>query len=152
MDQRRAIKHAIKRQFPVIDSNDSLERAIALMAQANVSVLAVKVKEELIGLMTVRDVMQGLAKGDDAGKISIGSFMTKCEFTTERSTKNSCFQLDENEDVMSAIKIMHEADVNHLVVTGEKSKPLGIVSSLELIKLFASLNTEAGSGSQTAGQ
>jgi predicted transcriptional regulator len=138
MDSKRAIKHAIKRKFPVIDSNDSLDRAIQLMAQANVSVLAVKVGEELVGLMTVRDVMQGLVQGVDIRAVSAGSLMTKCEFTTERSTKNSCFQLDEEEDILSAMKVMYEAGVNHLLVTGEKNKPLGIVSSLELVKFFAS--------------
>jgi predicted transcriptional regulator len=33
---------------------------------------------------------------------------------------------------------MYEGGINHLLVTGEKNKPLGIVSSLELVKLIAS--------------
>jgi len=65
--------------------------------------------------------------------------MTKCDFNTDKSSKNACIQLDEDEDVISAIKVMYEAGVNHLLVTGEKSKPVGIVSSLELIKLAAIL-------------
>jgi len=40
--------------------------------------------------------------------------------------------------MISAIKVMNEAGVNHLLVTGEGTKPLGIVSSLDLIKLIAS--------------
>jgi predicted transcriptional regulator len=139
MEERRKVKHAIKRKFPVIDVDDSLKEAIELMAEANVSVLAVTVKEELIGIVTVTDVMHGLARGYDVKETKVLSFMTKCEFTTENSAINSCFQLDEDEDVLSAIKVMYEARVNHLLVTGVKHEPLGIVSSLELVKLVASL-------------
>jgi len=41
------------------------------------------------------------------------------------------------EEVFSAIKVMNEAGVNHILVTGEKTKPLGIISSLEVVKLVA---------------
>jgi predicted transcriptional regulator len=139
MDERRKVKHAIKRKFPVIDVDDSLEDAIKLMTQSNVSVIAVKVKEELIGVVTVSDVLRGLANEYDVKETKIITFMTKCEFSTKNSAKNSCHQLDEDEDVLSAIKVMHEAGVSHLLVTGVQHEPKGIVSSLELVKLVASL-------------
>lgn len=132
------VKQAIRRKFPVIDIDDSLQSAIRLMAEANVSVLAVKVGEELIGVVTVADVMHGLANDYDLDNTKISTFMTKCEFHTASSTKHSCIQLDEDQDVISAIKVMYEAGVNHLLVTGERNVPKGIVSSLELIKLVAS--------------
>lgn len=137
MAESLKVKQAIKRKFPVIDVDDSLDMAIRLMAETNVSVLAVKIGAELIGIVTVWDVMNGLAHGYDRQQTKISTFMTKCEFNTEKSTKNCCIQLDEDEDVISAIKVMYEAGVNHLLVTGEKGKPVGIVSSLELIKLAA---------------
>jgi predicted transcriptional regulator len=137
MEERRKVKHAIRRRFPVIDVDDSLEKAIQLMAHTNVSVLAVKVDEEMIGIVTVTDVMHGLSKGYNLKETKVLTFMTKCEFTTEHSTKNSCYQLDEDEDVLTAIKVMYEARVNHLLVTGVKHEPKGIVSSLELVKLVA---------------
>lgn len=139
MAESLKVKQAIKRKFPVIDVDDSLDMAIQLMAETNVSVLAVKVGAELIGIVTVWDVMNGLAHDYDRQQTKISTFMTKCDFNTERSTKNSCIQLDEDEDVISAIKVMYEAGVNHLLVTGEKGTPVGIVSSLELIKLAAIL-------------
>lgn len=131
------VKQAIKRKFPVIDINDSLGAAICLMAEKSVSVLAVKVQEELIGIVTVSDVMHGLANNDDLEKTKISDLMTTCTFDTEESTEHSCLQLDEEENTLSAIRVMLEAGVNHLLVTGEESTPLGIVSSLELIKLVA---------------
>ena len=137
MAESLKVKQAIKRKFPVIDIDDSLEMAIQLMAETNVSVLAVKVGAELIGIVTVWDVLNGLAHNFDRQQTKISTFMTKCEFHTEKSSKNACIQLDEDEDVLSAIKVMYEAGVNHLLVTGEKGKPVGIVSSLELVKLAA---------------
>lgn len=134
----KKVKNAIKRKFPVITIDDSLESAIKIMSEANVSVLAVKAGEDLIGILTVTDVMSALSDDKDPDQTKISTFMTKCDFHTRLSSRNSCLQLDEDEDVMSAIKVMNEAGINHLLITGEKAKPLGIVSSLELIKLVAS--------------
>lgn len=138
MKKGKKVKYAIKRKFPVINIDESLEKAINLMAKANVSVLAVKIEETLVGILTISDVMQALADEKNLSATKIATFMTKCDFHTKDSTKNACLQLDEEEDVFSAIKVMNEAGVNHLLVTGEKTKPLGIVSSLELVKLVAS--------------
>jgi len=49
-----------------------------------------------------------------------------------------CVQLDEDEDAISAIKVMYEAGVNHLLVSGSQGEPVGMVSSLEIIELLAS--------------
>jgi predicted transcriptional regulator len=139
MAESLKVKQAIKRKFPVIDIDDNLDLAIQLMAETNVSVLAVKLGAELIGIVTVWDVLNGLAHDCDRKGTKISTFMTKCEFNTEKSSKNACIQLDEDEEVIAAIKVMYEAGVNHLLVTGEKGKPVGIVSSLELVKLAAVL-------------
>lgn len=140
MVEQLKVRQAIKRKFPVIDVDDNLDMAIQLMNETNVSVLAVKVGEELIGLLSVWDVMNGLAHDYDRNNTKISALMTKCEFHTDKSSKNACVQLDEDEDVISAIKVMFEAGVNHLLVTGERGAPVGIVSSLELVKLAAQLS------------
>lgn len=138
MPEKLTIKQAIKRKFPTIGNEDILETAIQMMTEANVSVLAVKVGEELIGLVTIADVMHSLSRGDDFQKTKISSFMTKCEFDTSQETRNPCLQLDENEGALSAIKVMYDTGVNHLLVSGEEGKAVGIVSSLDIIKLFSS--------------
>jgi predicted transcriptional regulator len=138
MEKYLKVKQAIKRKFPVIKSNESIRAAINLMAEANVSVLAVEADKELIGMITVSDVMQGVANDYDLQKTKISIFMTECRIDNKNSTARTCIQLDEDQDVISAIKVMYEGGINHLLVTGEKNKPLGIVSSLELVKLIAS--------------
>jgi predicted transcriptional regulator len=137
MTERKTIKNAIKRKFPVININDTLETALKMMSQANVSVLAVKIEKELIGIVSISDVMYSLANGDDLQETTISSFMTKCEFNTGKETRNPCIQLDEDEDALSAIRVMYEAGVNHLLVSGANGEAVGIVSSLEIVKLLA---------------
>lgn len=137
MAETKTIRQAIKRKFPTIDIDDTLETALRLMAQSNVSVLAVKVGEELIGIVTVSDVMYSLANEDDLKETKISSFMTKCEFNIEHETRNPCIQLDEDQDALSAVKVMYESGVNHLLVSGTAGKAVGIVSSLEIVKLLA---------------
>lgn len=137
MTEKITIKQAIKRKFPAINYEDSLGTAIEMMTAANTSVLAVKVGEELIGIVTISDVMYSLSNGDDFEETKISSFMTKCEFDTSTVTRNPCIQLDENEEALSAIKVMYEAGVNHLLVSGTDGKAVGIVSSLDIVKIFA---------------
>ncbi len=137
MTDKRTIRQAIKRKFPMIDVDDSIDQALSMMKDANVSVLAVKVGEELIGLVTISDVMHSLANEDDLSETKILNIMTKCEFNTSEETRNPCIQLDEDEDALTAIKVMHEAGVNHLLVSGIDGKAVGIVSSLEIVKLLA---------------
>ncbi len=137
MTEGKTIRQAISRKFPHVDFDNNLEIALQIMTEANVSVLAVKLEEELIGLVTVSDVMFSLANGDDIKETKVSTFMTKCEFDISHETRNPCIQLDEDEDALSAIKVMHEAGVHHLLVSGTGGKAVGIVSALELVKLFS---------------
>jgi predicted transcriptional regulator len=131
------VKQAINKKFPVIEGEDSLGAAVHLMAQNNVSVLVVKVEGELTGIITVSDVMHGLANDYDLAETKISTFMTGCRIDNKNSAKQPCIQLDEDMDVISAIKVMYEGGINHLLVTGAVNKPLGVVSSLDLVKLIA---------------
>jgi CBS domain-containing protein len=136
MAEGKTIQQAIQRKFPEININDNLESALKIMTEANVSVLAGKIGEELVGLITVSDVMFSLSNGDDIKETKVSSFMTKCEFNNSKETRNPCIQLDEDEDALAAIKVMYEAGVHHLLVSGTGGKVTGIVSALELVKLF----------------
>ncbi len=64
--------------------------------------------------------------------------MTECNVHGKNADSKPCIQLDEDMDILSAIKVMYEGGINHLLVTGENNGTLGVVSSLELIKLVAS--------------
>ena len=136
MDNTRSIKEAITRRYPEVGLDDTLETAIREMASNNTSALVVISGGELVGLVTISDVMFSLAHDRDPGDTKNSSFMTKCDLIHREGTRNPCAQLDEDQDAISAIKVMFAAGVNHLVVSGGKGKPIGVVSSLELVKLL----------------
>ena len=64
--------------------------------------------------------------------------MTSCELIGSQRSRQPCAQLDEDEDLLSAIKVMNEGGVNHLLVSGSRGEPVGMVSSLEIIKHLVS--------------
>lgn len=138
MENKITIKNAVKRKFPAVGLSDTLDTALQAMAKANASALVVKTDEDLVGVVTISDIMYSLTNEDDLHQTPVSSFMTSCEFISDKATNNPCVQLDEDEDVLSAIKVMNEAGVNHLLVSGSKGEPVGMVSSLEIIKLLAS--------------
>ncbi len=138
MGNSNTIRNAVRRKFPAVDIGDSLETTMRTMAQEDVAALVVKVEKELVGIVTMADVMYSLANNDAPEETKISSFMTKCEIVSDKDIRNPCVQLDEDEDLMSAIKIMHDAGVNHLLVSGREGDPVGMVSSMDIIKLLAS--------------
>ncbi len=134
----KIIKSAVKRKYPAVAIEESLAKVIDIMAKTNSSAVVVKVGEEVVGIVAISDIMQALAEGDDLVETKVSSFMTKCELISSQETRNPCAQLDENQDLMSAIKVMYEGGMNHLLVSGSDGKTVGMVSSLEIIKLLAS--------------
>ncbi len=138
MGNSNTIRNAVRRKFPAVDVDDSLETAMNTMAQEDVTALVVKVGKELVGIVAMADIMYSLANNDAPKETKISSFMTKCEIVSDKEIRNPCIQLDEDEEVMSAIKIMYDAGVNHLLVSGREGDPVGMVSSMDIIKLLAS--------------
>jgi len=138
MAAMKTIKQAIKRKYPAINHDQTVQEAMVLMAENNASALVVKFNEELIGIVTVVDIMQCLAEDVEPASRTISSFMTKCDLITDKGTANPCAQLDENLDIISAVKVMYQAGINHLVVSGENDEAVGIVSSMQLLKCLVS--------------
>ena len=137
MTRNKTIKNALRQDFPAVKINDSLETALKIMARGNVTALLVKLDEEVVGIITISDIMYSLAEEDDPQQITVSSFMTKCELITTKTVKSPCVQLDEDEDILAAIKVMNEAGVNHVLVSRSGGKPVGVVSSLEIIQVLA---------------
>lgn len=133
----KTIKTAIKRKYPAVSLDDTVKTAMEAMAKNNASALVVKNGDDLLGIVTITDIMHCLADDLDPQATSVSTFMTKCDLITAKETTNPCAQLDEDLDALSAVKVMLNAGVNHLIVSGKKGEPVGIVTSLELIKLIS---------------
>ena len=138
MGKGKTIKDAIRKGAPTVNIEDSLETALKIMARENISAILVKKNTDLVGIITISDIMYSLANEENPQQIKVASFMTACELITSKAAKTPCVQLDEDEDILSAIKVMNEAGVNHVLVSGSKGEPEGMVSSLDIIKLMIS--------------
>jgi len=62
--------------------------------------------------------------------------MTRCELISDQTVKSPFVQLDEEEHILSDVKVMNEAEVSHVLVSGGKGEPVGMVSSLDIVKLL----------------
>lgn len=136
MEKTQTIKDALRKGSPTVDIDETLQSALKIMAGENLSALLVKKNGDLVGIITISDIMYSLAKEEDPRQIKVASFMTKCELITTKGVRTPCVQLDEDEDILSAIKVMNEAGVNHVLVSGSKGDPEGMLSSLDIIKLL----------------
>ena len=138
MDTGKTIKNALRDKISTVTVDDSLDNALKTMARDGATALLVKTGDEPVGIITISDIMYSLAKEENPKEIVVSSFMTKCELITTQTVKTPCIQLDEDENVLSAIKVMNEAGVSHVLVSGSKGEPVGMVSSLDIVKLLVS--------------
>jgi len=136
MTDKKTIKDAVRKEFSAVAMDDTVETALKIMAGDNVSALLVKTGDDLVGIITISDILYSLAQAEDPQKVTVSSFMTRCEIISTETVKTPCVQLDEDEDLLSAIKVMNEAGVSHVLVSGSQGEPVGMVSSLDIIKLL----------------
>jgi predicted transcriptional regulator len=138
MNDGKTIKDALRKDVPAVEVDDMLETAMKSMADENLTAMMVKQGEEIVGILTISDVMYSLADGENPQQTKVTAFMTKCELISAAGVRSPCVQLDEDEDLLAAIKVMNEAGVNHVMVSGPDGRPAGMVSSLEIIRLLVS--------------
>lgn len=127
------ISSAVTWDSPGVDMQGTLRMAITKMANSGVSALVIKSGDELVGIVTDRDLMRCLARGDDLDGVPVSSFMTSCEIISGKRIKTPCIQLDETQSVKNAMGTMDLAGVRHLLVAGEKGA--GIISIQDLLRL-----------------
>ena len=132
------ISAGIQKDAHSVGRSDSLRTAIKKMTDAKVSGLIVKSGHDVVGIITVRDVLNSVAQNNDLDITKVSSFMTSCELISDKSVKTPCVQLDEGQSVKDALAIMNEAGVSNLMVTGDNDKAIGIISALTLLEMAIS--------------
>lgn len=135
MSLQDTIKKAITTDTPTVSLEDTLEAAIRKMVTGGCSALVVKSGEELIGIVTDMDIMDSISRNGLTGKIKVGDFMVRCDLLAKKGTKSPCVQLDEDESVENAMRVMAAAGIHNLLVSGTGNKAIGIVSSRALLNL-----------------
>jgi len=104
--------------FEMIDSTSTLIDAARKMKAFNVGFLPVQEGNNLIGVITDRDiVVRALAEGRDLGSTQVKDIIS--------SDVVYCF---EDDSVEEAVKLMEENQVRRLIVCRSDRTPVGIVS------------------------
>lgn len=138
MSLKDTISKAIKKDTPSVTLEDTLETAIRKMVDEGSSALTVQSHGELIGIVTDMDIMDSIKRSGLTGNVRVADFMVRCELLSEKGTKSPCVQLDEDESVENALRLMAGAGVHHVLVSGVNNKAIGIVSSQALLNLVLS--------------
>jgi len=128
------IKNIIKVDLPKIDAADSVKKAIELMGRHGDCALAVETNGEVIGVITDLDLASALVHGGDTNAMMVAEYMTSCDLITGSGATRPCVQLDEDETVESALKLLDSTGVHNLMVSGAGDHFRGIVSSCELLR------------------
>jgi len=132
------IKPAVK-STPIVGLEDSLLTAAEEMTKNDVSALIVKQDDELIGILTDMDIMEGIVhNGSDLADTNVGSCMTACKLITDKSVKSPCVQLYEGENVKNALDVMSTAGIHNLLVSCEMGMRTCMVNIRDLLKIAIS--------------
>lgn len=126
------------RQTPIVRMEDNLLTAAEKMAGNDASAVIVKNGEELVGILTDMDVMDGIVKNGDLHDTMVADYMTACQLITENPTKSPCVQLYEGESVKNALDVMSTAGVHNLLVSCEMGLGTCMVSIRDLLKIAIS--------------
>ncbi len=129
-----SIKNMITTDLPKIDAAASVKNAIELMGRHGTCALAVETTGEVIGVITDLDLAGALVNGSKPEEMMVAEFMTACDLITGRGATRPCVQLDEDETVENALKLLASTGVHNLMVSGVGDHFRGIVSTCDLLR------------------
>ncbi|MGH8829253.1 MAG: CBS domain-containing protein [Jiangellaceae bacterium] len=117
----------------VTDSTSATLRAAAvLMWRQQTGSLVIVDGDQVVGIVTERDVLKAVAAGKNADEVSVGDAMTREVVTTDTETP-----------VRDAARIMAQHWIRHLPVV-HNGELVGIVSQRDVTGIFAALWRESG--------
>jgi len=112
------VKEVMTRDVEFIDSNDSIKQAAEKMKKLNIGVLPVKTGDEMVGIITDRDiVVRSVAQGLDPEKHKIIEAFSE-----------GVIACKEEDDIKEVAQLMEDRQIRRVVVKDDQEKVTGIVS------------------------
>jgi|Deesub1362B_J571_1020462.scaffolds.fasta_scaffold07695_2 CBS domain-containing protein len=119
----------MRTDLPEVSPEASFEEVVETMKKNNSDIVVIKEKGEIVGLITDSDIVAWRASGNDTSNVKAYQMMTPCEVMG----RNPCLQINEDDDIENAMKVMAISGVRHLLVWGEGGKAKGVLCAHELI-------------------
>ncbi|MEM7819562.1 MAG: CBS domain-containing protein [Candidatus Aenigmatarchaeota archaeon] len=114
--------HTLITNVPTINKDENIEKCIELLLNSGLRALPVVEKNKIIGIISETDILKVADKFFDTNK-NISEIATKCLF------------VNKYDNVGKIKKIMRENNISRVPVI-EKDKIIGVVDTLDLIKLY----------------
>jgi len=133
------IKDAMTKNVITISPENSLEEAIDIFSENNISGAPVVENRKIVGVLSDSDILKKIGLKDlfslkpgDVEKIK-----KMISGNVKDIMKKSVFSINEDGDVSKAIKIMNEKDVNRLPVVDKKGNLVGILTRGDVVRVFS---------------
>lgn len=112
-----------------IDPNATIKDVALKMRKERVgSVLIVDEEGKLRGIITEHDLVFACSEGWDPSTKQAWEIMTEDPITVKPE-----------EDIVTVIKKMHDANIRHIPVVDDDGKPLGMISARDILDLIMTL-------------
>jgi CBS domain-containing protein len=116
------ISELMTQEVEIIDSKATLQEAAQRMRASNIGALPVSEGNDLVGILTERDLMaRAIAEGRDPKTTRVREVMTPDLIT--------CFA---DQEITVATRLMHERQIRHLAVFSRDQRLVGIISLRDL--------------------
>ena len=120
----KPLYEVITMQAITIAKNDSIQHAGVLMSQERISSILIMEKQELLGIVTDRDLRNRVVAPGMDMQLPVHLIMTQ----------NPAY-LGKNDTLFDAVSIMNEKSINHLPVFDEATNaPVGMITSTDIFK------------------
>ncbi|MCK4897061.1 MAG: CBS domain-containing protein [Candidatus Heimdallarchaeota archaeon] len=104
-----------------IESKKKLDEAIQIMSDFDVGSLVVAEKNDAVGILTSKDIIKMIAKGNELKSIKVEDIM-----------QGPLIKISGYETISSALLKMKEQKINHLIVV-DGEKIIGMINPLNLL-------------------
>lgn len=121
MDQLK-LRDLIRRKPITVGSDATIHDIIKIMARENIGFLIVKEGEEVVGVLSERDVIRVLAEEGDLRK-RVGDFC-----------RRDIIKLREDSTLEEAAQVMGKHRIRHIVVEDGRGELVGVVSVRDLLE------------------
>lgn len=120
-----------------LDPNSTLARAYLVMERFKCSTLAVALRGQIVGVLSMKDVVSLANRYLEGG-------VRAADLTVGRAMKGSVVPVEASRDLSRVIRDMLDHET-HAVLVKEGEELLGVLSRDNLLELFANLSDERGS-------
>jgi signal-transduction protein with cAMP-binding, CBS, and nucleotidyltransferase domain len=118
------VRNLMKSPVVLVGPEESLRRAAQVMQEHGIGAVVVEQSDQVVGILTERDVMHAVAQMGDVEKARVGDHMSAPVVTASP-----------NWDVTVAATEMSDRRIRHLVVL-EAGRALGVLSVRDVMSVF----------------